>query len=56
MLLELITRHLVQEAGIICGSIDQDSDSLGQCQWYRRWVECIFSTTGSSRVVVRMSP
>jgi hypothetical protein len=29
MLLELITRHLVQEAGIICGRIDQGSDSLG---------------------------
>jgi hypothetical protein len=29
MQLELITHHLAQEAGIICSSVDQGSDSLG---------------------------
>jgi hypothetical protein len=34
MLLERIARHLTQEACIICGGIDQGSDSLGQRWWY----------------------
>jgi hypothetical protein len=56
MLLELITRHLVQEADIICSSIDQGSDSLDQCRWYRWRIRSVFPTTGSPRTVMRASP
>jgi hypothetical protein len=56
MLLELISRHLTQEAGIIGSCVDQDSDSLGQRWWYMWGIWSIFPTTGSTRTVMRMSP
>jgi hypothetical protein len=56
MPLKLITRHLTQEAGIICSSIDQGSDSLDQRWWYRWRIRSIFPTMGSPRTVMRTSP
>jgi hypothetical protein len=56
MLLELIVRHFAQEARIIGGGIDQDSDSLGQSRWYWWRVRSILPTTGSPRTIMCVTP
>jgi hypothetical protein len=64
VLVEELSRHVARidyspshaKAGIICSRIDQGSDSLGQCWWYRWQIRSIFLTTGSPCTVVRMSP
>jgi hypothetical protein len=48
----LLSRHFVQEAGVVSGRGDQGGDSLGQHGWNRRWIWCIFLAMGCSRAVM----
>jgi hypothetical protein len=55
MLLELISCHFTHEARVVGGSVDQGSDSLGQCRRYRWRVGSVLPAAGCTHPIMSTS-